>query len=170
MQGEKLKLFDEWLNKFIIDHVSVMPKRWKKFIAYFYTDARVRKIYWKELNVIMGEGTFANIGMIADATQNAPVIIGNNVSIAPYVTFISSSSPNNGKNIQNIFHIREHCIKEQEIIVEEDVWIGANVTILPGVKIGKCSVIGAGALVLKDVEPYSIYAGIPAKKIRDLLE
>ena len=41
-------------------------------------------------------------------------------------------------------------------------------TILPGVTIGKCSVIGAGALVIDNVEPYSIYAGVPARKIRDL--
>ena len=61
-------------------------------------------------------------------------------------------------------------IKDEPIIIEDEVWIGANVTILPGVRIGKCSVIGAGSVVTKDVEEYSIYAGVPARKIRQLKE
>ena len=51
-------------------------------------------------------------------------------------------------------------------IIEEDVWIGADVRILSGVKIGRGSVIGASSLVLKDIEPYSINVGVPAKKIK----
>lgn len=50
--------------------------------------------------------------------------------------------------------------------IENDVWVGYGSTILGGVKIGEGSVIGAGSLVTKDVEPYSIYAGIPAKRMR----
>lgn len=52
------------------------------------------------------------------------------------------------------------------MIIEEDVWIGANVTILKGVTIGKSSIIAAGALVIKDVPPYSIVGGVPAKFIK----
>ena len=54
----------------------------------------------------------------------------------------------------------------KNIVVEDDVWIGSRVTILPGVKIGKGSVIAAGAIVTKDVLPYSIMGGIPAKIIK----
>ena len=50
-------------------------------------------------------------------------------------------------------------------MIGNDIWIGARVTILPGVHVGDGSVIGAGAVVTKDVEPYSIVAGNPAKKI-----
>lgn len=164
--------FIDWIDKMIYNQldkkVDKMPKRCKKFVAYFYTDARVRKKYWKELHVHMGEGTYANIGMMADASEDAPVYIGKNVSIAPYVTFISDSAPNNSKELRENLYVREHCIKQASIVVEDEVWIGTNVTILPGVTIGKNSIIGAGALVLKDVEPNSIYAGVPAKKIRDL--
>ena len=56
--------------------------------------------------------------------------------------------------------------EKKEVIIEDDVWIGARVIILPGVKIGKGSIIGAGAVVTKDVEPYSVVAGVPAKLIR----
>ena len=52
------------------------------------------------------------------------------------------------------------------MIIEEDVWFGANVTILKGVTIGRSSIIAAGAVVTKDVPPYSIVGGVPAKVIK----
>jgi maltose O-acetyltransferase len=56
--------------------------------------------------------------------------------------------------------------KDQPITIEDDVWVGTRVTILPGVTVGKGSIIGAGAVVTKDVPPYCIAAGNPAKIIR----
>ena len=53
------------------------------------------------------------------------------------------------------------------MIIEPDVWCGANVTILKGVHIGKGSVIAAGAVVTKNIGEYEIWAGVPAKKIRN---
>ena len=53
-----------------------------------------------------------------------------------------------------------------QTVIEDDVWVGARALILPGVKIGKGSVIAAGSVVAKNVEPYSIVAGNPAKLIR----
>ena len=64
--------------------------------------------------------------------------------------------------------MRDHLTKAADIVVEDEVWIGADVTILPGVHIGRCSVIGAGSVVTGDVEAYHIYAGVPARKIRDI--
>lgn len=52
------------------------------------------------------------------------------------------------------------------IIIEDDVWIGANAIILSGVTIGEGAIIGAGSVVTKNVEPYTIFAGNPAKKIK----
>jgi len=52
-------------------------------------------------------------------------------------------------------------------IIEDDVWVGYGATVLCGVRIGEGSIIGAGSLVTKDVKPYSIYAGVPARKVRD---
>jgi acetyltransferase-like isoleucine patch superfamily enzyme len=54
------------------------------------------------------------------------------------------------------------------IIVEKNVWIGANATVLRGVTLGEYSAIAAGAVVTKNVEPYTLVAGILAKKIRSL--
>ena len=54
----------------------------------------------------------------------------------------------------------------KEVIIEDDVWIGHRVIILPGVNIGKGSIIGAGSVVTRDVPQYAIVGGIPAKIIR----
>ena len=157
---------DERTYRFLEKNVKRVPKRWKKAIAYFYTDARIRKLYWRELNVFMGEGTYANIGMIVTASPEAPVVIGDHVSIAPYVTLVATADPNNGTEMWNIPEVRDRCVKKQQITIEDEVWIGANVTILPGITVGRCAVIGAGAVVTHDVEPYSVYAGVPARKLR----
>ena len=53
-----------------------------------------------------------------------------------------------------------------QVVIEDDCWIGSNATILKGVRIGRGSVIGAGAIVSKDIPPYSIYTGVPEVKIR----
>lgn len=52
-------------------------------------------------------------------------------------------------------------------VIEDDVWIGARVTIKTGIKIGRGSIVAAGAIVVKDVDPYDVVAGIPAKKIKE---
>ena len=58
------------------------------------------------------------------------------------------------------------CDVDKDIIVEEDVRIGANVTLLPGIKVGRGSIIGACSVITKDVPPYSIVAGNPARVLR----
>lgn len=165
---EHLDLIDELIYRFLENNVEIMPKRLCKLIAYGYTDARIRKLYWERLNVHMGKGTYCNPGMLADASEKTKIVIGNNVSIAPHVTLIVESAPNNGQEIANIPYVKEKLIKSAPIIIDDDVWIGANVTILPGVHIGKCAIIGAGSVVTKDIDEYCIYAGVPAKKIRSL--
>lgn len=165
----KLKKIDEFINEFFKKNIDIMPMRFVKLIAYYYTDARIRKMYLSKLGVSMGENTYSNLGF--QLTHNAGenlVIIGDNVSIGPGVTCVTESSANNGRAINEIPYVVNVLTKSLPIIVEDEVWIGANVTLLPGVKVGKCSVIGAGSVVTADVEPYSVYAGIPARKIRSL--
>ena len=60
--------------------------------------------------------------------------------------------------------------EERPVYIGNDVWIGDRALILPGVHIGDGSIIAAGAVVTKDVSPYSIVAGVPARKIRDRFE
>lgn len=89
--------------------------------------------------------------------------IGNDVLIASNVAFVGGD---------HRFNIKGKKIKESgrdifvKIVIENDVWIGHGAIILKNLKIGKGSIIGAGSVLTKDVEPYSIYAGNPAKFIR----
>lgn len=164
-----LNIFDKMLFEILKRNVNIMPMRLCKFIANYYTDARIRKIYYRRLGVLMGKGTYANLGFNIVPNHNKYCVrIGNNVSIGPNVTLIAESSPNNGKEILDISYVKDNLVKEQDIYIEDDVWIGANVTIMPGIRVGKCSIIGAGSVVTKDIDAYAIYAGVPARKIRDL--
>lgn len=90
------------------------------------------------------------------------LFVGDRVSFGPNVLIITDSSPNNSKLIK-LFPM-----KSEDVVINNDVWIGANVTILPGVTIGKCSVIGAGAIVNKSIPAYSIAVGNPVKVIKEI--
>lgn len=94
--------------------------------------------------------------------KSCNLIIGNRVAIAPRVTIILSSDANWSRITEQIPPVKSN------IILEDDCWIGAGVIILPGITIGKMSIVGAGAVVTKDVSPYSIVAGVPAKEIKNL--
>lgn len=171
MNKDALAGIDNTIQKFLETSISILPNRWIKFLAYFYPDARIRKLCLDKMSVRMGEGTFANYGLKVTVNQNAKdyqIIIGDRVSIAPNVTIISESEPNNSPHLASISYVKENLIKDEKVIIEDDAWIGASVTILPGVKIGKGAIIGAGAVVTKNVQPYTVVAGIPAKVIRTL--
>ncbi len=159
---------DRWIYFILRKYVDIMPKRFVKLVANYYSDARIRKLYWERLGVSMGKNTYANLGFTTTSNFKKLIFIGDNVSIAPNVTIVCDSCANNGREINSIPEVREHLTKCEPVIIEDEVWLGAGVIILPGVRIGRCSVIGAGSVVTKDVEPYSIYAGVPAKKIRGL--
>ena len=97
-------------------------------------------------------------------TVIGPVSIGKHVITAQGVTI--SALNHNFSDISQ--PICTQGYNTQEIIIEDDVWIGANSVILQGVHLGTHSVIAAGAVVTKDVQPYTVVAGNPAKVIRIL--
>lgn len=70
------------------------------------------------------------------------------------------------KNIFNTFNGENHCIFKGDVIIGNDVWIGMNSFIMDGVNIGDGAIIAAGSHVVKDIEPYSVYGGNPAKFIK----
>ena len=87
--------------------------------------------------------------------------IGNDVSIAEGTSIISF----NHKFDDLSMPIKDQGIERMPIVIEDDVWIGAKATILGNVKIGKGSIVAAGAVVTKNVNEYDIVAGVPAKVI-----
>lgn len=91
-----------------------------------------------------------------------PVTIGDHVIIAQNVVM---SGLNHGFEDISMPISKQQCTKA-EIVVEDEVWIGANAVITSGVKIGKHAVVAAGSVVTKDVPPYSVVAGNPAKVLK----
>lgn len=93
---------------------------------------------------------------------NSKITIGNNVFVGPRTVFITNSHEI-GDSSQ-----RGGNGTAKDIVVEDGVWIGANVTVLQGVVIGQGGVIAAGAVVTKSTEPNCLYGGVPATIIRRL--
>lgn len=109
-------------------------------------------------DVIIGDHT--RVGL--HNTIIGPVSIGNHVNLAQgiTVTALNHNFSDAGKRIDT------QGVSTTPVVIEDDVWIGANTVILPGVTIGQHSVVAAGAVVTKEVPPHSLVAGVPAKVIR----
>ena len=95
----------------------------------------------------------------------ANTFIGDRVFLGPGTKVLTSTYELNG--YYAIEHVPEECraTRYGDIAIKDDAYIGANCTILPGVTIGEGAVVGANALVNKDLEPWGIYVGSPCKKI-----
>jgi len=157
----------DWLQR----QADAIPPRWKRWLAMYYPDARIRRFFWRHTSVEMDEGTYANLGLyVVDDYRSGECLIsiGKRVSIAPGVVLVGDSSPNNSPPMLAHPYVRERLVKRAKILIEDDVWLGAHATILPGLRIGRGSIVGAGAVVVEDVPPYSIVAGVPARVIRTL--
>ena len=120
--------------------------------------------------VLVGKGTYGALNVYSFNNVNK-LIIGNYCSIGPYVQFILSADHETQHVSTYPFKVK-YCGEEMEgiskgnIVVKDDVWIGANAIILSGVTIGQGAIIAAGAVVNKDVPPYSIVGGVPGKVIK----
>lgn len=111
-------------------------------------------------DVIIGDNT--RIGL--HNTVIGPVEIGSNVNLAQgiVVTALNHNFTDCTKRIDG------QGTATAKVTIGNDVWIGANATVLPGVTIGNHCVVAAGAVVTKDVPPYSLVAGVPAKILKKL--
>jgi len=88
--------------------------------------------------------------------------IGNNVLLGPGVICVSHQ--HSYKELSKV--MQDQPMEFGKITIEDDVWIGSRATILPNIKISRGSVIGAGAVVTKDIPPFSVAVGVPAKVIK----
>lgn len=124
---------------------------------------------WAKSNITIGDNFY--IGKYSIIETDA--IIGNNVIFANRVSLIGKYDHHYqqiGVPIRLASQIRDKDYNwkglNQKIIIHNDVWLGLGVIVLSGVTIGEGSIIAAGSVVTKNIEPYSIYAGNPAKFIR----
>jgi len=110
-----------------------------------------------------GEGSTLQIGKFCSIAESVKIFLGGNHR----TDWISTYPFNKIEDFQNIAgHITGHPVSKGDVIIGNDVWIGYGALILSGVKIGNGAIIGAYSLVTKDVKPYEIVAGNPAKHIR----
>jgi acetyltransferase-like isoleucine patch superfamily enzyme len=130
----------------------------------------------------IGDGTYIDKGAILRA-YGGKISIGRMCSVNPYCVLYGHGGLliEDGVRIatHSIFIPANHIFSDPAvpiylqgesmlgISIEEDVWIGSGVRVLDGVKIGKGSVVAAGAVVTKTLQPFGVYAGIPAKKISE---
>lgn len=141
-QQELRKLFSELTDQPVNESLTLFPP--------FYTDSGK--------NIHIGENVFINAG--CNFQDQGGIIIGDNTLIGHNVVF---ATLNHGFNPN-----KRSWIYPKAIVVGQNVWIGANATILQGITIGDNSIIAAGAVVSKDVPPNTIVGGIPAKIIREI--
>ena len=96
------------------------------------------------------------------------MFIGNDVMLGPNVTIITGDHriDISGRSMISLTDKDKLPENDQDVVLDGDNWIGANATILKGVRIGYGAVIAAGALVKHDVPPFSIWGGVPAKQLK----
>lgn len=143
---------------------NVMMKQWSY---------RLRHGYWRKMGLMIGKNSSLAMHCFVTGSQitigentvinrftyldgRVPLYIGNNVNISHYTI------------IQTLTHDPQNpdfiCI-EKPVAIMDHAWIGTRAIILPGVTVGEGAVVAAGAIVSKDVAPYTIVAGAPARKI-----
>lgn len=141
-ERRKYHLFAKVIGKSIPNHFS--------FLTPIYFD------YGK--NMIIGNNVFINFN--CSFLDRGTITIGDNVLIGPNCNIFTTNHPLESK-------LRKSTISKP-IVIANDVWIGGNVTILPGITINANSIVGAGSVVTKDVPKNVIVAGNPAKIIRNI--
>ena len=99
-------------------------------------------------------------------TTDAKLIIGNYVALGPKVTIMTGNHITNtiGQFMWNV-HVKTEGY-DKDVIIEDEIWVGSNVTILSGARLGRGMVAAAGCIINKPMPPYSIVGGVPAKVLK----
>ncbi|WP_176583040.1 sugar O-acetyltransferase [Streptomyces marincola] len=113
-------------------------------------------------NVHIGDDFFGNVNLAF--VDDVEIRIGHGVMTAPSVTLTTTGHPVHPARRVDFARFSE------PIVIEDKVWIGSNVVVLPGVRIGYGSVIGAGSVVAKDVPPMVVAVGTPCRVLRDITD
>jgi maltose O-acetyltransferase len=155
-----------WLRK--VDHVGARPRTFHKprivnrghmtlgdDVQLRSVNVPVELVTGRDGRLSIGDRAVLNYGVSIDAAQE--VSLGARVLVGPYVMIIDSD-----------FHDLHHRDKRPDprpVRIGDDVWLGAKASVLRGVTIGRGAVVAVGAVVNKDVEPFTIVAGVPAKLV-----
>lgn len=117
---------------------------------------------WGGRHLFLKNNVYANFGLTL--VDDANIYVGNNVMFGPNVVLTTANHP-----IDRTLRIRGYQYAK-DIVIEDNVWIGANVVVLPGVRISEGSVIGAGSVVSRDIPAGVVAMGIPCRVLRPISE
>jgi len=143
--------------------ITSIPAHWfRRIYLRFYLASLGRKTgvqlgcrFLNGRKVSLGDNNVINFGCLLDGRKYR-IVTGSNVSIGPEASILTLGHDVNSSNFED---------KGGDVMIGDNVWIGSRAIVLPGVSIGKGAVVGAGSVVTKDVEPFMIVAGNPAKAI-----
>lgn len=159
-------IFVSFVNNFYNTYVFFMARMRARFWGIF-TKKMGKDVYIMEGCKIyypggVEIGKCSGINHYTDIGGRGGLKIGNYVMIGPYCQVLTAE--HNYQDLNKPIYLQG--IKCGQVVIEDDAWIGTHVVILPNVRIGKGAIVGAGSVVTKDVKPYSIVAGAPAKLIK----
>lgn len=118
-------------------------------------------------NLYLGKNSSIGANATLYSTR-AKIVIGSDFMSGPGMTIITGDHRTDilGRTMRSVTDADKRPEDDADVVIENDVWVGANVTILKGVKIGTGSIVAAGSVVTKDVLPFSVVGGAPAKLIK----
>lgn len=139
-------------------------KRLLKLFAKHIPGYRIRCRLLRMAGYIIGEQVYIgeDLIIIDELDDKGRVRIGNRVAIAERVTLVISSYPNLSKIRPFVKNTHGH------IVIEDDAWLGTGAIIMPNVKVGAGAIVGAGAVVTKDVAAFTVVVGVPARQIKEI--
>lgn len=155
-----LKAVIKYVKKFIINqNKKKFGKVGKNVVLPFYM-----KNISRPNNIFLDDFTSIGSDVILYATDKSKIVIGRGSIIAPRCKLITSNHNYDSDDLRAIPFDNRNIVRD--IIIEEGVWVGDSVIILPGITIGKGAVIGSGSVITKNIPEYAIAVGNPAKIIK----
>ena len=133
-------------------------------ILELYSNYRGKQDFHPELSF----GNNSSLGDYGHITCINKIMIGNNVRMGRKVFITDNAHGTSTREMMNLAPNHRPLFSKGSVIIEDNVWIGEMVCIMPGVTIGKCSIIGANAVVTKDVPSYSVVGGNPARVLKTI--
>jgi len=140
----------------------VWRKRILKFMAQHMPGNNLRVRLWRACGFQIGHDVYIGEDLIvAEILEDFSdkLVIGDRVAIAARATLVTSSDANWSRLMEVVEPVRGR------IVIEDDAWLGTGVIVLPNVTIGEGAIVGAGAVVTRDVPPYTKVAGVPARPV-----
>lgn len=138
--------------RFVVIVVLIRPKA-------ISVNSHVVNMFKLRRDTSLGEYSYIGPGV----ELNSKLTVGAYSMVSSNVTFLGADHNYNIVGVPMIFSGRPESV---EIIVGVDVWIGTRVIIMPGITIGDGAIVGAGSVVTRDIPPFCIYAGVPAKFVK----